>query len=317
MTSQRHGSAQSAPTGRARPPNRLAVPALAVLFILLWSSGFIVGPIGVSAAPPLALTFWRFALATAVMTGIAVATRAPWPRGRAAWAQLVLTGVFMQAVMFAGIYLGLDAGISAGLAALVIGAGPLVVAAAGTVYLKERLSAAQWGGTVLGFLGLLIAVAGGFGGAAAGAGVAFTLLGMAGFAAGTLVQRRYGRSMDLRTGAAVQLAAAAVAILPVAAVHDGLAITMTPKLAGALAWLALANSGLTFLVLFLLLRYLTAAATTRLTLVVPPLTAIIAWPILGQAPDVWIWPGLVVTAAGVLIASREPDRSGEGRAAKE
>ena len=293
-----------APTTPAAPRRRLLVPVLSVVFVLLWSSGFIAGPIGVSQAPALVLTFWRFAIAAVVMALVAVATRAPWPRGRAAWTQLVLTGVLMQAVMFGGAYLGLAAGLSAGLAALISGASPVFIAAAGSVLLKERLSPLQWTGTFLGFTGLAVAVAGELDGAAVGIGVVFALLGTAGFAAGTLIQRRYGIAMDLRTGSAVQLAVAALAILPLAAWHDGLAVTVTPELAGALAWLSLLNSGVAFAVMFFLLRHRTAADTARMMLVVPPLTAVIAWPLLGQVPDAWIWVGLAVTGIGVLIASR-------------
>jgi len=280
----------------------LMVPVLSAVFVVLWTSGFIAGPIGVAAAPPLALTFWRFALAAVVLSVVAVVTRAPWPRGRAAWTQLVLTGLLMQAMMFGFAYLALDAGVSAGLAALISGASPVMIALVGTVVLKEKLSVPQWMGTLLGFAGIAVAVTGELDGL--GLGVFFAIVGVAGFAAGTLVQRRFGVRMDLRTGPAVQLAAAALAVAPVAAVKEGLAIPLTLPSLGALAWLALGNSVLAFGVMFYLLRHRTAADTARMMLLVPPLTAVAAWPLLGQPADGYIWAGLVITGVGVWVASR-------------
>lgn len=280
---------------------RLLVPGLSVLFILLWTSGFIAGPIGVRYAPPLTLTFWRFALAAAVLTVIAIVTRAPWPKTRAAWTQLALTGVLMQAVTFGAAYLSFEGGVSAGLAALVNGSTPIIIAVAGTVVLKEKLTPLQWVGTLIGFAGLTVAVAGDL---KAGPGILFTLVSAAGFAAGTLIQRKSGASMDLRTGSAVQLGVAAIAIAPVAAFHGGLALPVNLPTLGVLAWLAIGNSVIAFGVMFFLLRHKTAADTARMVLIVPPLTAALAWPLLGQAVHWPIWVGLGITGMGVAIAAR-------------
>ncbi|HZE41794.1 MAG TPA: DMT family transporter [Stackebrandtia sp.] len=291
---------------RARLKALVLGPVLPIVFVVMWTSGFIVGPIGVSVAPPLALTLWRFIVAAVVMGVVSLLTRAPWPRGRAAWLQLVATGILMQATLFAGAYLGLSMGVSAGLAALINGASPVLVAAAGTFVLKEKLSILQWAGTALGFVGLAIAVSGELGGGSTGAGIGFILMGTVGFAAGTLIQRRTGAKMDLRTGATVQLATAAVVMAPIAALHDGLTIPVNVTSVASLLWLAIGNSGLAFAVMFFMLRTRSAADTTRIILLVPPLTSVVAWPVLGQAPQLPIWIGLVVAGVGILIASRAP-----------
>jgi len=91
-----------------------------VVFVAFWSSGYLVGDIGTRAAPPLALLFWRFAVALAVVTVIAFATTAPWPRGWRAWAHLAVVGVLLQTTQFAGVYFALARGTSTGLAALLV-----------------------------------------------------------------------------------------------------------------------------------------------------------------------------------------------------
>jgi drug/metabolite transporter (DMT)-like permease len=208
--------------------------ALPVLFVLMWCGGYVFGSIGTKHADPLAFTFWRFAVAATVLTTVAVATRAPWPRTAAAWRSLVLTGLSMQALFYSTGYLGMSLGVPAGLSALIGGLSPLAVAAAGSAFLDERLTRRQWTGSLLGVAGVVLAVLDRLGEGRIGVGVAFTLLGSVGFTAGTLLQRRHGAGMDLRTGGAVQFGVAALAVLPVALVHGGTGLPMTfPVLGGS------------------------------------------------------------------------------------
>jgi drug/metabolite transporter (DMT)-like permease len=262
----------AAPSTRLR--RLLLGPGLSIGFVILWTGGYIAGPIGVTQTGPLTITFWRFAVAATALALLAVLTRAPWPRGRAAWAQLIATGLLMQAGMFGLSYLGLSLGVPVGLVALLNGASPVLVAIGGTVALLP-------------------------------------LAGTVAFAAGTLVQRRTGASMDLRTGAAVQMAVAAVVMLPLAVIFEGgVGMPVNGASMGALGFLALGNSGVAFALMFLMLRHRKAADTARLLLLVAPLAAVAAWPLFGERPDAFLWIGLAVTVAGIALAIR-PARPAE------
>src|SRR3954451_11888629 len=157
------------------------------VFVLLWSSGFLVGSLGARHAPPLALTTWRFAISAAVLALLAVAARVPWPRDRRTLLALAVGGVLLQAVQFAAGYLAMGAGVPAALVALILCSCPLVVALAG----HERLGAPAWAGLLLGFGGVVLALARGLHGGGGGAGgLLLALAGLGGFAGGTLHQRR-------------------------------------------------------------------------------------------------------------------------------
>jgi len=280
-------------------------PGLSTAFVVVWTSGYIAGPIGVTQMGPLVLCFWRFAVAAAALALLAVLTRAPWPRGRAAWGQIIATGLLMQTGMFGLCYLGLSLGVPVALIALANGASPVLVAVGGTFALGERLSPIQWAGTILGFAGLAVAIAGEWTGVTAGAAVLLPVAGTAAFAAGVLVQRRTGARMDLRTGTAVQMAVAAVVTLPLALVFEGsVAFPANGASVGAVAFLGLGNSVAGFALMFLMLRYRKAADSTRMILLSAPLAALAAWPIFGQVPDVLLWIGLAVTVVGIVIATR-------------
>lgn len=310
--------------GRARG----VAAATSGAFLVLWTSGYIVGTFGAQAVPPLALNFWRFTAAAGLLALVAGVTRAPWPRTPRAWAHLAVTGVLLQAVQFGGVYIGIASGVSAAMSSLVIGMAPVVVAAGATVLLGERLSRRGWFGSALGIAGVALAL-GGDVRAGGGAGLLATFTGMAGFAAGTLYQRRFadkdGRAtarrlrgaggatgvggMDLRTGGAVQLAAGALAILPLALLvpvhgHTGLAVPLTTAALWPLAWMAVVNSIGGITLLFVLVRRRGAAGGTGLLYLVPPLTAVAGAPILHQPLGLFGWAGLVVATAGVLLTQR-------------
>ncbi|MEU6857610.1 DMT family transporter [Glycomyces sp. NPDC046736] len=282
-------------------------PGLSIAFVVMWTGGYIAGPIGVSAANPLALCFWRFGIAAAALTLLAVLTRARWPESRAAWGQVIATGLLMQAGMFSFAYLGLSLGAPVALVAIANGASPVLVALGGVLLLRERLLPVQWGGTLLGFAGLALAVTGEWTGFAIGAAALLPVAGAIAFAAGTLVQRRTGARMDLRSGSAIQMAVAAAVTMPLAMIFEGgLYIPVTQTTVGAIAFLVVGNSGAAAALTFLMLRHRKAADSTRLMLLVAPLATLSAWPLFGQLPGPMLWIGLAVTIVGIALATRHP-----------
>ncbi len=279
---------------------------LGPVFVLLWSSGFLAGSLATRAAPPFALTVWRFLLAAVLLAGVAVLTRAPWPRGRRAWRDLVITGVLLQGVQFGAAYGALGFGVPAGLGALVLCLSPALVAVLAGPVLGERLGRLGWWGSGLALVGALVAGAHHLLGAGGSpAGIALLLLGLAGFAAGTLYQKRTGASMDLRTGTAVQLLAGAAAVLPVALLTEhGLPLPSTGAGVAALAWIVVMNSIAGAVLLFVLLRRGTGTGTSGLLYLVPPVTAVLAVPVLGQPLEPLTVAGLALTLVGVVLVNR-------------
>lgn len=282
--------------------NRLMGP----LFVLLWSSGYVVGTIGTREMPAFALTFWRFLVAAALLGLVAVATRAPWPRSRREWRDTVVTGVLLQGVQFGAGYAAIALGTPAGLVAMVLCLSPVLVALASGPVLGEHLGRIGIVGSVLAVTGALVAGFGHLDDGGSIAGFALLLVGLAGFAAGTLYQKKCGSTMDLRTGTTVQLLAGAAVVLPVALLVDGgLPLPHTALGIGALAWLAIPNSGGAVLLLFALLRRGTGAGVSGLLYLVPPVTALIAVPVLGQPIGLETLVGLGITLAGVLLVNRD------------
>jgi drug/metabolite transporter (DMT)-like permease len=280
---------------------RLAAVALPVVFIPIWSSGYIAGTIGARGGASLALVAWRFLVAVIVLGLFAVLTRAPWPTEPRAYGHLLVTGVLLQTVQLGGVFLGLGQGVPAGLSALILGACPLIVAGVAVPMFDERLSRRQWIGLGIGLLGVAVSVSEKLSGGGRLTGYALTGLALVGLAAGTLYQKRFGRSVDLRTGTTVQLAGATATSFPLAAAHDGLRLPLTASALGSLAWLAVVNSIGALILLFILLRRTSGGAATSLLYLVPPVTALLAVPLLGQRLSASILLGMAISAVGVTL----------------
>lgn len=284
-----------------------AARALPVAFVLIWSSGYLVGSIGSHAGSPLALLAWRFLIAFVVLGVVAVVTRAPWPREPRGYLYLLVSGVLLQTVQLGGVYLGLGLGVSAGMSSLVLSAAPLVVAAAAVPMFGERLAGRQWIGLGIGLAGVAVSLEGSLGGGHQRAlGYVFTGIALLGFAGGTLYQKRFGASVDLRTGLTVQLLGATATSFPLAAAHGGIALPFTAPAIGSLAWLAVVNSIGAFAVLFVLLRRRTGGAATSLLYLVPPVTALLGVPLLRETVTVGVFVGMTIAGIGVVLVLLRP-----------
>ncbi len=267
---------------------------------LLWSSGYIVGALATAHTPAFTVTFWRFLVAAPVMAAIALAGGVRWPR-RADLGWIVAVGVLLQGVQFAGIYGAIGEGVPAGLVALLAGISPVAVAVLGAVLFGESFTRRQWLGSALGVLGVVFAVADEMQGALTVGGLLLSLLGVAGLVAGTLVQRFRAGEADPRGSNAVQLAAAALFMLPLAALGPGFHVELTYAALAPLLWLTLVLSIVAILIYFWLLAHQKGGEATSFLYVVPAIVAIAAVPILGQSLSIGVVIGLALSLVGVNL----------------
>ncbi|MDG0832843.1 DMT family transporter [Pelomonas saccharophila] len=279
----------------------LASSSLPLLFILLWSSGYVAGKLALPHTGPLTLLVLRFGLAAVVLLAVAVATGAPWPHGAHAWGHLAVVGLLMQVLHFSGIYFALRWGLSAGVAGLLIGLMPLATALGAHLWLAQKLGGRQWLGLLGGLAGVALVVAGKpLGGAwSAYAAAGFGLLGLV---AGTLYQKRYCAHMDLRSGAGVQMAVSAVAVALVAGPTEQFAIAWVPELVGAWLWLGLVNSIGAFSLMFIMIRRGQAGQVARLFFLIPGVSALMGFVLLGERLGPLALAGFALSALAVCGA---------------
>ena len=216
--------------------------AAPLVFVLLWSTGFIVAKYAAPHAPPLTFLLYRFAGAIAILLPIIAVTRAPWPRTASKWRDVAIVGVLLQATYLGGVWVAIALGMPAGVSALLVGAQPLLTA--GLVFtVGERASRLQWAGLIVGFAGIALVLSDRL--TLAGVtlpALAVNFLALAGITVGTLYQKKHVADVDLRTGSLIQFAASFVVLLPFAITTESMRVDFTIEFWLALAWSIVALS---------------------------------------------------------------------------
>lgn len=279
-----------------------------VLFVALWSTGFIGAKFGLPDAQPLTFLSLRYAIVLVLMGVLAWATRAPWPRTAREWLHIGLSGLLVHAVYLGGVFIAIGHGLPAGVTALVVGLQPVLTALGAGVFLGERVRPTQWLGLALGFAGVALVVAHKVAASAGGDALLGMLLpaviALLGITAGTLYQKRYCHAFDLRTGSVIQFLPSLLATLLVANQTETLQVHWTGSFVFALAWLVLVLSLGAVSLLNVLIRSGSAVNVASLFYLTPPATALIAWALFGETLTGLSLLGMAVTVFGVWLARK-------------
>ena len=276
-----------------------------VLFVFLWSTGFIGAKYGLPFADPLSFLLARYGLVITLMTAIALLTRAPWPKEPVQWLHIGVSGVLVHAVYLGGVFIAIKHGLPAGVTALVVGMQPLLTAFGAGWLLGEKVSGRQWTGLALGFVGVGLVVSGKFGEAAAlGPMLLPAVIALFGITVGTLYQKRYCARFDLRTGSVIQFVPTALVTALAIALTGEFQIEWNGQFMFALGWLVLVLSIGAIGLLNLLIRSGSAVNVASLFYLTPPTTALIAWAVFGEILTLTAMAGMLLAVSGVYLVAR-------------
>ena len=293
----------------ARSQEDALVRAMPLVFVLIWSTGFIVARYGMPYAPPMKFLVVRYALSILCFLLWIVLARVAWPRNAAQWLHLSVVGVLIHAGYLGGVWSAVKAGMGSGLSALIVGLQPVLTA----IWLSSNggpVTRRQWLGLTLGFVGLALVVSRKFGqgGEVDVLNFSFAFLALLSITTGTLYQKRFVTPCDVRSANAVQLIAALLVTLPLTLLESE-SMQWTTQLASAMAWSVLALTLGGSSLLYLLLQRGAATAVTSLLYLVPPTTALMAWALFDESITLLTLLGTAITVFGVSLVVRAPPPS--------
>jgi drug/metabolite transporter (DMT)-like permease len=307
----------------AEPPARsapwLASPVLAWFFVSVWGSGYLATKVGLQYAPPFTFLALRFAIGVVLLLPLLLLWHRQealrWPTRPPAWAHVVIAGLLMHAANLGGSHYAQYLGMSAGIAALVLATQPLATAVVAAGLLRERLRPYQWLGVLVGLLGVLLVVWHRIDVRALTWGaLAAVTIALGAITAGTLYQRHFCPTVDLRPATMVQFGATLAVMAPLAFAVEGMRVQWAWPLAGAIAFLVLFASIFAVNALHTLMRRGEATRVTSLLYLTPVIAVILEWAMFSERPSALTASGIAVTCAGVaLVAWRQPLR-GRGAA---
>ncbi len=292
----------------AAAPSRLLIGSTLIVLVLIWGTTWGAIRVGLEGIPPFTGISLRFAIAGLVLLLAARLSKVDLsvsPRTLVVWST---NGMFSFSVSYGLVYWA-EQWVPSGLASVLWSTFPFHVAVIAHFLLpEERLSWGGVAGIVLGFTGVLVIFSEDLDGTVE-VGVtkaaAWLLLSPLAAAIGNVVVKRWGRGMH-------HLSVTSIPMLMTAAFMGGLAawseshagIEWTPRSVGALLYLAVFGSAVTFSLYFWLLRYLSAIHLSLIAYAIPVVAMTIGAIALKEPVTARLIIGSLIVLAGVALASR-------------
>ena len=279
---------------------------LPAIFIFIWSSGFIVAKFGLPYAEPLTFLCMRYLGVVFFMGFLAIVMRAQWPT-RSAWPKIALAGIMMQAGYLGAVWCAIKIGMPAGLVALIVSMQPILTTLFGPL-IGERTNSRQWLGLILGIIGVafvvvnkisITAVSG-----VSGISISLSIFSLLSITIGTLYQKKYCPSFDVRAGQVIQFLASLLVTLPFALIFETHQILWTTQFIEAMAWSIFVLSGLGISILTIMIRHGEASKVTGYMYLVPAVTALMAWLMFDELFTMSTIFGMLIALTGVALVVR-------------
>jgi len=269
--------------------------AVPLIFVILWSTGFIGAKLGLPYAEPFTFLTVRMAITLAILLPVVwlfVADR-PTP---SIIAHSMVSGILIHACYLGAIFFAISRGMSAGISSLIVALQPLLTAFIAWRLLNERMTRRNivallvaLGGVILVLSPRLAGVLGGHIGqdgqeVAQEVAQGITLINVASccfavvaISLGSVYQKRFVPATDLRVSTAAQYFGALIPLAFLSLFFENGQIEWTGEFVFALGWLIIVLSLGAVLLLMFLIRRDSSAKTASLFYLVPVSTAIIAY----------------------------------------
>ena len=273
------------------------------LFILIWSTGFIIARYGMPHAEPLTFLAIRFFGVILILLPCILWFKAPWP-SKSQIVHLAIGGVLIQFGYLAGVWIAIRHGMPVGLTALIVGLQPILTAVF-VSFLAEKITRSQWQGLFLGLLGVFLVLYAQINTTGVNAQtIFFNIIGLLSITVGTIYQKKYCAQFDLRTGSLIQFMTSLGLATIGAYLFETREVEWVLELVGALVWGIVGISIGAMSLLFILIRRGNATKVSSLMYLTPPTTAIMGWILFNEPLTILVGLGTLLTMLGVLIVNQ-------------
>ncbi len=279
-----------------------------IIFVLLWSTGFVGAKYILPYAEPFVFLTIRYASAAIILVLIAKALREPLRITRAQVQQSILVGIFLQVIYIGGVFYAVSLGLPAGVTAVIVSLQPVLVSVLAFRLLNEGLTLRKVSGLLLGLIGVLLLLLpkifqGNFNLEFPEIGILSSVLALIGTTTGYLLQKKGGSEIPFLPGTAVQFVTATILFALAGIIFEDWTIKVNFQFILALSWIVLALSIGSIFLLFYLLKHDSASSVSSLYYLVPPLTAVQAFFFFGERFTLIGLSGMALAAIGTLLVT--------------
>jgi drug/metabolite transporter (DMT)-like permease len=273
----------------------------AAVTVVLWASAFVAIRSAGQDFSPGALALGRLLPASAVLGVISLSQRAGWPP-RAAWPGIVATGALWFGVYMVALNWG-EQHVDAGTAAMVVNVGPILIALLSGWLLREGLRRSLLLGITVSFAGvILVGIATSTGRSPSLLGVMLCLLAAVSYAVAVISQKpalRHASALQVTT---FGCALGTIACLPFTGQLLSQLTTAPVTATLSVVYLGVFPTAVAFTTWAYALSRTAAARMGATTYLVPALTVLLAWAILGEVPGWLALAGGALCLAGVALS---------------
>ena len=276
------------------------------VFVLIWSSGFVVAKYAFEYSDVLFFLGIRLLIAGSILMLITVALGQSLRLTRSQILISLALGLTLQGLYLGGVWEAIANGSPAGIASVVTSTQPILVSILAFVILKERLLRNQIAGLVLGFVGVVLVLSPSFSAANGMTLMALSLLilGLSGSTSATLIQKKYGESLPLLAATTYQFLFAGLILTIISLVSGRTYLEWNLQTSLAMAWAIIVTSIIAVIALLWMLQRGSAAKVSSLLYLVPPAASLQAWALFGEKLNAQSIIGIAMTALGVALVQR-------------
>ncbi len=278
---------------------------LPLSFIIFWSSAFISGQFIVQSASPFAALTFRFIIVAICFLAFSYYFREKIFINIKLILQASVTGILFHGFYLGGVFFSYSVGLTATLSALIVGLQPILTNILSGPILNERVTIVQWIGITLGFIGTIMVIGYEIGSSIPLLGVISSIIALLGATIATIWQKKFTNNITLSVNNFYQAFAASIFLIIVSNLFEIPFINFDIRFILSMSWQIIMVSFGAYAILMYLIKKGTASKTSNLFFLVPPVTAVMAWIILGEKLFVIDIIGLVICAFGVYIATRK------------
>ena len=283
------------------------IPLVPVIFVLLWSTGFIGAKYALPYIEPFNLLFIRMLITVAVFGLLMVVLKIPMP-GLHLIKHQVVSGLLIHGAYLGGVFAAIKWQLPAGITALLVSMQPLLTAMISLWLYKKRLSTLQCVWLFLGFIGVVLVL----GSKQQGGDFIFTLpmalgalVALIGITVGSLYQKRFGGGVNLVAASMVQYIATAILMGCLTFAFETQVINWQLPLFASLLWLVFGLSVAAILLLLFMIKEGESAKVAAYFYLVPGVTAVEAWLLFNETLSLWAVLGVLISVFGVYLTIRK------------
>ena len=275
------------------------------IFILLWSSAFITTKPIIDNSDPFAALSFRFALVALGFFLFSLYSKEKILVNKRNFFESFFSGVLFHGFYLGGVFYSISIGMPTGIAALIVTLQPILTNALSGPILNEKVSARQWVGVLLGFIGAALVLGFDIGSKIPTAGLVATIIALLAITFSTLWQKKLSNNLPLSVSNTYQALGGCVFHLLIIFLFVDPYIDFTQTFIIAMSHQIFLVSFGAFTILMYLIKNNSASKTVSIFFLIPATSAFMAWLFLNENLTNFDLIGFLITSIGVYIATRD------------